>query len=156
MPNTRQVTTWLVNWPQLPLRTETLLTNLSSLNKRFQLCVIPSLAEKRHRFSLDGYFTRAYLALLTTFSHVNNNVRGLSVERRGATTSASLLLFPDLRVVSQPNNCDVETYVITTPGLTSALALIKLSWPRTLFCEAITVPNKRRGCDSLGTHFRRH
>ena len=58
-------------------------------------------------------------------------------------------------------NCDVETYLLlhvrattTTPGLTNALALIKLSWPRTLFCEAITVPPKRKGCDCLGTHVR--
>ena len=137
-----------------PLRTETLLTNLSSLNKRFQLCVIPSLAQKRHGFSLDGYFSRAYLALLATFSHVNNNVRGLTVERRGATTSASPPV-PRLEYcLPATHNCDVETYVITTPGLTSVLALIKLSWPRALFCEAITVPPKRRGCDCLGTHVR--
>ena len=45
---------------------------------------------------------------------------------------------PRLEICFPANNCDVETYVITTPGLTSALALIKLSWPRTLFCEAIT------------------
>ena len=43
---------------------------------------------------------------------------------------------------------------ITTPGITSAVAQINLSWPRTLFCEAITVPPKRGGCDCLGTHFR--
>ena len=61
---------------------------------------------------------------------------------------------PRLESCFPANNCDVETNVITTPGLTSALALIKLSWPRTLFCEAITVPNKRRGCDCLGTHVR--
>ena len=63
---------------------------------------------------------------------------------------------PRLEICFPANNCDVETYVITTPGLTSALALIKLSWPRTLFCEAITVPNKRRGCDCSGTHVRQN
>ena len=45
---------------------------------------------------------------------------------------------------------------ITTPGLTNAVARNKLHQPRTLFCEAITVPPKRRGCDCLGTHFRRN
>ena len=63
---------------------------------------------------------------------------------------------PRLEYCLPANNCDVETYVITTPGLTSALALIKLSWPRSLFCEAITVPNKRRGCDCSGTPFRQN
>ena len=56
MPKTRQVTTWLVNWPQLSLRTETLLTNLSSLIRRFQLCVTPSLAEKRIRVFVRRLF----------------------------------------------------------------------------------------------------
>ena len=70
--------------------------------------------------------------------------------------------FPRLEYCFAPtNNRDVETYVllhlrapITTPGLTSALARIKLSWPRKLFCETITVPPRRGGCDCLGTHFR--
>ena len=37
MPNVRQVTTWLANWPQPSLHTETFMTNLSSLIKSFQL-----------------------------------------------------------------------------------------------------------------------
>ena len=58
---------------------------------------------------------------------------------------------------------DVETYVllhlratITTPGLASALARTYLSWPRTLFCEAITVPPKRGVCHCLGAQIRRN
>ena len=54
------------------------------------------------------------------------NVRGLSVERRGATSSAPLLLFPDLSIVfPSNNNRDVE----------SMFALIRAghdynAWPR--------------------------
>ena len=88
----------------------------------------------------------------------------LSVEQRRATTSAPLIVFPRLESCSPAiNKLDVGTYLllhvratITTPGVTNAVARITLSWPETLFCETITVPPKRRGCDCLGTHFRRH
>ena len=96
----------------------------------------------------------------------NNNARGLSVGRRGATASAPLLVFPDLSIVFQPPTIVMWKFIcystcrlahtraamITKPDLTNGVARNKLFWPRTLFCEAITVPPERRCCDCLGKH----
>ena len=96
--------------------------------------------------------------------HGNNNVRELSVKKTQSHNERSTARLSDLRIVfQQTTNSTWKACLllhvratITTPGLISALARINLSWPRTLFCEAITVPPKCRGCDCLGTHFRRN
>ena len=137
------------------------ITGISVIRLSLMWCVPPMLfflclrlpwdslpCERSHRSTTLAREQRARVDSRTTQSHN---------ERSTAPCPRLESCFP------ANNKLDVETYLllhvratITTPGLTSALALIKLSWPRTLFCEAITVPNKRRGCDCLGTHFRRH
>ena len=92
------------------------------------------------------------------------NVRGLSVERRGATSSALLLVFPDLSIVFHQTTivmwkhtcsytCGPRLQRLAPP---KAVARNKPLQPRTLISEAITVSPKRSGCDSLGAHYRRN
>ena len=72
--------------------------------------------------------------------------------------------FSDLRNCFPANNnlkwkhicsytCGPRSQRLASPN---AVARNNLLWPRTLCCEAITVPPKRGGCDCLGTHFRRN
>ena len=94
--------------------------------------------------------------------HWNNNVRELSVQKTQSHVERSTAPFPRRRYwYAATNNCDVGTHLllhvratITTPGLIKAVARNNLLLPRSLFCEAITVPPKRGGCDCLGTHVR--
>ena len=96
--------------------------------------------------------------------HWNNNVRELSVQKTQSHVERSTAPFPRRRYwYAATNNCDVGTYLllhvratITTPGLINAVARNNLLLPMSLFCEAITVPPKRGGCDCLGTQFRQN